>query len=306
MKPRLLLFALIAMLPGPLFADGLDPYILAGIDPGTRPEVQARMEKRLNDAGFEILGSYSPAGDGQLGVICVTTEQLKTAAAQSGGLLGFAAVLRVGLNQTDHGVEVSFTNPPYWGNAYFRKEFPRVEETYNRLDQQFRQAFAELPESRFEPFGSKKGLTAEKLRKYHYMIAMPYFHDVVVLDKGSTYDEAVARIESRAAAEDSKIGIVYRIEFPEQEMALFGTALIGEEGESHFLPKIDFKDPRHLPFLPYEMLVLKDRVVSLHGKYRIALSFPDLSMGTFMKIVSTPGNIAAAQRSVAAKEKPGR
>ena len=29
----------------------------------------------------------------------------------------------------------------------------------------------------------------------------------------------------------------------------------------------------------------------LHGKYRIALNWPELTMGTFMKIMSTPGDI---------------
>jgi len=29
----------------------------------------------------------------------------------------------------------------------------------------------------------------------------------------------------------------------------------------------------------------------LHGRFRIALSFPDLTMGTFTKIMSTPGEI---------------
>ena len=29
----------------------------------------------------------------------------------------------------------------------------------------------------------------------------------------------------------------------------------------------------------------------LHGRFRIALSFPDLRMGTFANIMSTPGEI---------------
>ena len=29
----------------------------------------------------------------------------------------------------------------------------------------------------------------------------------------------------------------------------------------------------------------------LHGRYRIALHWPELSMGTFSKIMSTPGNV---------------
>jgi hypothetical protein len=301
MKPYLFLSILLSILTGYVSAEGLSPYILAGIDEGTLEEAQARAEANLSAQDFEIVGGYSPAGAETLGVICVTTEGLKSAASDAGGLLGLAAVLRVGFHDTDAGIEVSFTNPPYWGNAYWTKDYPQVEELYGQLDAAFRLAFADLPQSLFEPFGSKKGIPAEKLQKYHYWMAMPYFDDVQVLDKGSSFDEAMARIESRAAATDSKARIVYSIVFPDQEMALYGTALVGENGESKFLPVIDINEPRHVPFLPYEMLVLKDRVVSLHGKYRIALSFPDLSMGTFMKIRSTPGDVADALGSLAEK-----
>lgn len=301
MKLYLSLSIVLSVLTGAASADGLSPYILAGIDQGSREEVQARVEKNLAAEDFEIVGSYSPAGDESMGVICVTSEALKSAASDAGSLRGLAAVLRVGLHTTEAGIEVSFTNPLYWGNAYWRKDFPQVEELYGQLDAALRLALADLPESRFEPFGSKKGIPAKKLQKYHYTIMMPYFNDVQVLDSDSSFAEATARIESRAAAEDSKVKIVYSIKFPGKEMALYGTALAGEKGETKFLPIIDFGEPRHVPFLPYEMLVLKDRVVSLHGKYRIALSFPDLSMGTFMKIMSTPGDIADAQKIIAEK-----
>jgi len=36
----------------------------------------------------------------------------------------------------------------------------------------------------------------------------------------------------------------------------------------------------------------------LHAKYRIAISFPDLSMGQFMKIFSTPGDIEDIMKSL--------
>ena len=64
------------------------------------------------------------------------------------------------------------------------------------------------------------------------------------------------------------------------------------------MPKIDFNTPRHTAFLPYEMLVYGNKVYMLHGRFRIALSFPDLSMGTFMKIVSTPGAIESMLQSI--------
>jgi hypothetical protein len=65
-----------------------------------------------------------------------------------------------------------------------------------------------------------------------------------------------------------------------------------------FLPKIDVNSPKHTAFLPYEFLVYENKVLMLHGRYRIALSFPDLGMGTFMKIMSTPGNLADAVESL--------
>jgi len=35
-----------------------------------------------------------------------------------------------------------------------------------------------------------------------------------------------------------------------------------------------------------------------HGRYRIALHWPDLTMGTCTKIMSTPGDIEAALRGL--------
>ena len=57
------------------------------------------------------------------------------------------------------------------------------------------------------------------------------------------------------------------------------------------MPIIDIAQQKHVTFLPYEFLVVGKEVRMLHGRFRIALSFPDLTMGTFTKIMSTPGEI---------------
>ena len=57
------------------------------------------------------------------------------------------------------------------------------------------------------------------------------------------------------------------------------------------MPIIDIAQQKHVTFLPYELLVVGKEVRMLHGRLRIALSFPDLTMGTFTKIMSTPGEI---------------
>ena len=299
MRRSLLTSALVCFLAvsSTFAADKLKPYTLAGVVSGTMEAAEQRISEALAGKGFQVAGSYTPAADDTLGVICVSHPLLRKHAAKAGGLLGFAATLRVGLHATEDGVAVSYTTPAYWGNAYYRKAYTTVEADYVTLDTSLRAAFTTTGVDTFEAYGSKKGLKASKLQKYHYMMSMPHFDNVVKLAKKSTYAELVKRIEARVT-DNPDAALVYAVKFEEQKMALFGIALTGEEGEKKFLPVIDFAQPRATPFLPYELLVLEDRAVMLHGKYRIALSFPDLSMGTFMKIVSTPGKIAATMRSL--------
>ena len=56
---------------------------------------------------------------------------------------------------------------------------------------------------------------------------------------------------------------------------------------------------KHAPHLPYEMLVSDGKVYTLHGKFRIAQSFPDLTMGTFMQISDAPDGIEESLEAVA-------
>jgi hypothetical protein len=269
----------------------LKPYTLAGIEQGTKQDVQTMIVDQLGKAGFTIEGSYSPMQSDAMTVICISHPALLSNAKNSGGLLGFSSVLRVGLNQTSEGIEVTYTTPAYWGNAYYRNLYSEVAADYKSIDASLKEVFASLSDPTFLPFGSKKGLSDKKLHKYHYMMAMPYFDNVVELAKDLPYKEAVKRIEERVQT-NPDANIVYSVKFPDKKMALYGIALTGDEGEKKFLPIIDIGEPRHTPFLPYELLVLENKTVMLHGRYRIALSFPDLTMGTFMKIMSTPPYIA--------------
>lgn len=43
--------------------------------------------------------------------------------------------------------------------------------------------------------------------------------------------------------------------------------------------------------MPYEIILQGKEATMLHGKFRSAVFWPELSMSTFMKIVSTPGDV---------------
>jgi len=55
-----------------------------------------------------------------------------------------------------------------------------------------------------------------------------------------------------------------------------------------FLPIIG---EENIAAMPYEIILQGKEASMLHGKYRFALHWPELSMGKFMKIMSTPGDV---------------
>lgn len=74
-----------------------------------------------------------------------------------------------------------------------------------------------------------------------------------------------------------------------KKVAVFGVGLLdSEDGEKHFLPIIG---EDHIAAMPYDIILQGNEVSMLHGKYRFALYWPELTMGTFMKIMSTPGDV---------------
>jgi len=83
--------------------------------------------------------------------------------------------------------------------------------------------------------------------------------------------------------------LVYKLDLSDKNTVVYGVALFNtEDGEAYFLPKIG---EENIAAMPYEIILQGKKVTMLHGKYRLALSWPELSMGTFMGIMSTPGDI---------------
>ncbi len=175
------------------------PYILAGIEKGDDISVVVeKVEKLLTDNEFEIVGKYSPLKqDKKRVVICATHEILKKAVKKfidkEEGLIALATVTRFALFKEGNNIEISYRNLIYWGNAYFRKDFPKVEKDYLSLSAKIKEIFKGLSFVRNRPYGSEKGLTARKLRKYHFGIFMPYFDDPIEIVKNTNYDEVIKK-----------------------------------------------------------------------------------------------------------------
>jgi hypothetical protein len=153
-----------------------------------------------------------------------------------------------------------------------------------------------------EEFGAK-GITAAQLRKYHYKMMMPYFDDPDPLVMHASHEEAVKQVEAGLAAGKQGVTRVYRVDIPGKKEVLFGVAMKGATEKDKFIDdkfimsEIDFKDVKSAAHLPYEILVVDRRVFALSARFRIAASFPDLSMmgeNSFMRIMESPDAIKKA------------
>ena len=272
-------------------AQNLNPYILGIQSSESVSDVKAAVKSNLEKSGLSVVGQYQPAADKNRWIIVFSANELQDAVKKIGGLTGFAATLRLGITTENGKTLVTYTNPTYWGNAYFRDDFEKVASNYSSVSKKLETAMKASGTFVGSSFGSKKGISAEDLKKYHYMMGMPYFDDPVELEDFENHQAALAKIESSLKKGVPNVKQIYKVSIPGKDLTLYGFALSGEDGEGDFLPIIDISNPKHTAFLPYEVLVKGNEVLILHGRFRIALSFPDLTMGTFTKIMSTPGNI---------------
>ncbi len=296
-KIRMILAALaLLLLISPAQADDekLKPFTLAVKATGDIATVAADVKQKLIAAGFEVAGEYSPYEAAT--IIVVTSDALKKAAAKS-EFGGYGASERVSITKVGDEVQVAYTNPVYWANAF------RLEANASATAAQLEKALGKL-----QDFGSEKGLTEKKIRKYHYMFGMEYFDDPSELEDFDSYADAVNATEAGLAAGKGGVTKVYRIDIPGKDEAVFGVAInntVECSGDEYIMSLIDFKPLRSTAHLPYEILVSGNEVYALYARFRIAISFPDLSMmgsNSFMSIMCAPDAIESALEAVVSDE----
>jgi len=255
------------------------PYVLAAQETAKVTDKVDGVKHALMDVGFEIAGEYSPYEGAH--ILVATNADLKKAAAAS-DFGGYGASVRVALTQVNDQVQTVYTNPLYMQHIY------RLKGELSGVAAALEKALGKQ-----QDFGMEKGLTAKKLSKYHYMFGMPYFDDHIELVAGADHQSALGKVE-RGLASSKAVNKVYRIDIPGKEEAVFGVAIVeGKGADKTVMAATDTGDLRHTPHLPYELLVSGNKAYILHGKFRIAQSFPDLGMGTFMKISGAPKALEA-------------
>lgn len=215
------------------------------------------LKAKLGKAGFDVLATYSPASKEHIKVIVFTNKVLKENASKK--KRGFAAVQRVMVDSSKKIVRT--TNPTYWLKAFMQKDYVAGVDTTVKAS--LKKALGELSPT-------KDVLDESDLEHYHFMMAMPYYEDMIPLKKGATVNPKKR---------------VFEVKLDN------GSVLVGvkmSKNTENFIDKIGVENAI---LLPYTVLIEDGTVYALHAKYYLALSYPLLSMGEFMQISSIPDAI---------------
>jgi hypothetical protein len=243
-------------------------------------------KEALTTSGFHIIGEYSPAQSDDLAVLCYTSPELEKIALTFKDRGSLAAALKIGVKKDGDKIKISMLNPMYLFYAYFTEGIEKDEADLKKISDKALSVLKSFG-SELKPFGGT--LDKEELKKYHYKVMMPYFKDVEILREFTSFEEGLKTIRNNLAKGKGETEKVYELIYSDKKVAVFGVALKNEEtGESKFLPIVGND---HVAAMPYEIILQGNTASILPGKYRIALHWPELTMVTFMKIMSTPGDI---------------
>ncbi len=261
----------------------LKPFVLAAEVKGKMQVAEQKL--LLTNAGFQILGEVKPYA--QTYILIITNKELQSIATMS-QFGAYGSVVRVAITKKKDISQVSYTYPPYWANAYRMKKIPK--DTTSKLAKTL--GFIKL-------FGSDEGISAENLRSYHYMFGMPYFDEPDLLGNFSSNKKAIEIIENGLARNLGGVSKVYRLDLPKGGETIIGVHMTKDmSSDRTIMQDIDQGKLSHTAHLPYEIVISKGKAYALNARFRIAISFPDLTMAQFAGIMSAPSDIESALKAV--------
>ncbi|MBU1396694.1 MAG: hypothetical protein KKE84_11250 [Gammaproteobacteria bacterium] len=270
------------------------PYVQGDpVASGSAQVAAAAVEAKLKNGGFKVIGKYFPKSLAGYGVVIATDDAMLKEVGSVGGLAVLGAAIRVGVKADG---SIAYTNPDYWYRAYFRKAFGKKEAAVKTLQARLQATLgAGKEQGGDEP--------PESLTNYRYMIGMERLDSYKnKLAEYGSFAEALKTVRENLSKGAGKTAKVYEVVISDRKMAVFGVAMNdGGNSDGEWIEKIDMQN--NIAGLPYEIYVVDSVVGSPHGRYRIALAFPDVGMGQFMRISSLPNVIIETMSAVAGAEK---
>ena len=229
----------------------------------------ADVSSKLTANGFEVLSTFDVPGQSALHIVVATSPALKQMASADNR--GFAAIVKVLVNDTKK--EVKATNPIYFANAYMQDDFNAAEAT--KVADALNAALGSKPST------DADAVAADDLAGFHFSAPfMPEYDDFAEVAKGADAD-LLAKIKAKAGS-----NLLFALDVGN------GRTLVGVNltGDAKNFPETLAGWDKALVF-PYTVMIEGGKAKIMHPKYYLALSYPQLGMGQFAKIMAVPGQI---------------
>lgn len=267
----------------------LPPYLQG--DKVTGPGLSARLdqvEKKLQAEGFSVVGRHTPPGLPGHASLVVTDPDMLATVRTLGGPAIVAATIRVGLQEDG---TLSYMHPEYWYRAYLRGQYPAAQTAAQSVHRRMARALGEGP-------GFGGDVPEGALANYRYMFGMERFDAAnSLLGTHASFEDALKSVQDNLARGVGSTRRVYEVVMPNHRIAVFGVAMNDpDDGEGWWVNKIG---AGHMAGLPYELFIVDNKVYALYARYRIALAWPALGMGQFMRIVNAPEAIRSTLSRIA-------
>ena len=144
---------------------------------------------------------------------------------------------------------VPVTNPTYWLKAFMQKDYKAG--VYIAIKTSLGKALGQLS-------ATKDILKESDLSGYHFIMAMPYYEDMLALKKGAIVNSKKKLFEVKLANGSTLVGVKM------------------SKNTENFIDKIGAVN---VILLPYTVLIEDGNVYALHAKHYLALSYPLLTIG---------------------------
>ncbi len=268
-------------------AFAVSPYVsgdkLAAGDVAT---LAAQVETKLQAEGLKVIGKHFPKGLPQNAVVVATYKPVLDAIQKIGGSSIVNAGIRVSIKSDG---TIAYMNPEYWQRAFFRQHY--ADALARDLNQQLSKALGTG-----KHFGGE--VSAADLSNYRYMVGMERFDtDKTELQAYGSFEQALKVVQSNLAKGVSRTSKVYEVILQDKKVAVFGVAFNDTKtGEGWWVKRIGADN---MAALPYEIYIVGNKVYALYGRYRIAVGWPALGMGSFMAISDAPDVILESLTEVA-------
>ena len=165
----------------------LSPYLKFNNINEDSKTLQTKIENLIVENGWQVIGSYNPAEDPGLTVVCFTNEELKKLSLQFKDRGSLASVLKAAIVEKEDKITVSVLNPEYMFLAYWGEQLNGQEKQLKEISEKAISIFSSF--GKHEPFGGM--VKTKDLPDYHYMMMMPYFNDPVELAEYDSFDQGL-------------------------------------------------------------------------------------------------------------------